>query len=147
MQKHRWKMSPRRRVFPVPKFKNKEDLYIGVIEYLTEGRFEEADKILISNKSKKYKLANIYKIFLLEPWKLIMGKPMSADFYSVYNTLFQEIANKYKCQMLKAIEQVIEDKKISETFILAVEGLKSDLPEAPVLKNRLKILIDHFISD
>jgi AcrR family transcriptional regulator len=128
------------------KFKNKEDLYVGVIEYLSEGRFEEADKILASSKSKKQKLTSIYKIFLIEPWEQIIGKPMSADFYIVYKTLFQEVAEKYKRQTLRATEQVLEDKMISETFMLAVEGLKSDLPEVRILKNRLKILIDQFIS-
>jgi AcrR family transcriptional regulator len=127
------------------KFKNKEDLYIGVIEFLTEGRFEQAEKIIESAVARKDKLIQVYEIFLLEPWEKIIGKPMTEDFYTTYRTLFQKIAEKYQRQMLKCTQNVLNDAKISETFILAVEGIKSDLPDTKVLRNRLHILIENFI--
>lgn len=126
-------------------FKNKEDLYIGVIEYLAEGRFEATEKILASKLAKKDKLIRIYEIFLLEPWEQIIGKPMSADFYTTCQTLFQEVSKKYKRQTLNCTQSILVDEKISEIFMLAVEGLKSDLPDTKVLRNRLLILIDNFI--
>ena len=127
------------------KFKNKDALYIGVVEHLTEGRLEQAEKITSSNKTKRDKLIEIYEIFLLEPWGQIIGKPMSAEFYMVYKTLFREVAEKYKSQILKCIECILIDKSKSKIFMLAVEGLKSDLPEVKCLRKRLHILIDHFI--
>jgi len=126
-------------------FKNKEDLYIGVIEYLAEGRLEAADKVLASKLVKKDKLFRIYEIFLLEPWEQIIGKPMSADFYMTCKTLFLEISKKYKYQTLNCTQSVLVDEKISEIFMLAVEGLKSDIPDTKILRNRLLLLIDNFI--
>lgn len=127
------------------KFKNKEDLYLGVIEHLADGRFEAAEKILSSKKSNNIKLIKIYEVFLLEPWQQIIGKPMSAEFYQVYNNLFQQQAAKYKHQILTYIQQILKDKKTAKIFMLAVEGLKSDLPDTETLRCRLKLLIDKFV--
>jgi AcrR family transcriptional regulator len=127
------------------KFKNKEALYIGVIEHLVEGRFEAAAGILTTKQSKKSKLIKIYEILLLEPWSQIIGQPMSGDFYRTYTTLFHELAEKYQLQTLKCTQGIFSDKKNSEIFILAVEGLKSDLPDTATLRERLLILIEHFI--
>jgi TetR/AcrR family transcriptional regulator, transcriptional repressor of aconitase len=126
-------------------FKNKMDLYKGVIDYLLEGRFEEAEKIIHSNKTIKTKLINIYEILLLGPWEQITGKPMSADFYKMCTSLSHEVGGNYKDKILKCTQLILLDRKISEIFVLAVEGLKSDLPDATTLRNRLFIFIDNFL--
>jgi AcrR family transcriptional regulator len=127
------------------KFKSKEDLYVGVFKYLTEGRVQAAQKILKYKLSKKDKLIYIFEVFLLEPWEQTIGKPMSADFYANCRTLVPKLTEKYKYQRLKCIQSILIDEKTSETFMLAAEGLKSDLPDTKVLRNRLLILIDHFL--
>ncbi|KTC83144.1 TetR/AcrR family transcriptional regulator [Legionella cincinnatiensis] len=127
------------------KFKNKEELYIEVIEYLTEGRIEKAKQALETYESKKQKLMKFYEILLLKPWEQVMERPMSADLYWTYKTLFQELAQKHKLLALQCIENVFENKEIALLFVLAVEGLKSDLPDTKTLKNRLKMLIDRFV--
>lgn len=127
------------------KFKNKEELYVAVIEYLTEDRIEKAKQVLETNKPKKIKLIKFYDLFLLEPWEQVMGKPMSSDFYGVYHTLFHELAEKHKSLALQCLENILEDKRIAQLFVLAVEGLKSDLPDTRTLRGRLKMLIELFI--
>jgi TetR/AcrR family transcriptional regulator, transcriptional repressor of aconitase len=128
------------------KFKNKEELYMGVVEYLGESRRPEVfEKILTSDQPRKIKLAKIYDAFLLEPWEKIIGKPMTADFYNVCYNLFPDVAERYKTQVLNWTQRVLIDKKISEIFVLSVEGLKSDLPDVKTLRSRLKILIDNFV--
>jgi len=125
-------------------FKNKETLYISVIEHLVDGRFEAAEKILNTNQSKANKIIKIYDILLLEPWSQIIGQPMSGDFYWTYTHVFHEIAEKYKLQTLKYLQNIFLDKETAE--ILAVEGLKSDLPDTKTLSHRLRILIEHFLK-
>lgn len=127
------------------KFKNKEDLYTEVFKYLIKGRVQAARKILKYKLSKKDKLIYFYEIFLLEPWEQIIGKPMSADFRINCQTLVPKLVEKYKRQRLKCIQSILIDEKISEIFMLAAEGLKADLPDTKILRNRLLILIDRFL--
>ncbi|WP_115707088.1 TetR/AcrR family transcriptional regulator [Legionella sainthelensi] len=127
------------------KFKNKEELYVEVIEYLTEGRIEKAKHALKVHESKKQKLIEFYEILLLKPWEQLMERPMSADLYWAYKTLFQELAQKHKLLALQCIENIFESKEIALLFVLAVEGLKSDLPDTQTLKKRLDMLIERFV--
>jgi AcrR family transcriptional regulator len=126
------------------KFKNKEDLFIGVFGYLTQGRYERAIEVLQTNDSKKNKLLKIFDILVLEPWDQIIGKPMSGDFYDACSRVFPEVPKKYKQQILKCTQALLEEEA-AKVFILSFTGLQSDLPKTAVLKRRLAILVDRFI--
>lgn len=127
------------------KFKNKEDLFTGLFDYLIEGRYEEAEKVLNTNGTKRDKLLRIYDIFLIDIWEKIIDKPMSAEFYEVCSRLSPKVSEKYKQQQLKCTQAILEDEEVSKIFMLSVAGLKADLPNIATLKKRLAILVEHFI--
>lgn len=47
--------------------------------------------------NQKQKLIEFYEILLLKPWEQLMERPMSADLYWAYKTLFQELAQNINC--------------------------------------------------
>src|SRR5215831_16689776 len=63
------------------KFKNKDELFAGVFDYLTEGRYERALAAIKGSGSPRERLLAAFEIMLIEPWTKIIGYPMSADFY------------------------------------------------------------------
>lgn len=124
-------------------FKNKEDLYIAVIDSLIEGRLEKVELIVNSDLSKKDKLIEFYEVFMLDVWSKVIGHPRSEEFYRVFTC--SNLNEKFRNQKLEFLKSIFPDNEPVEVFMLAVEGLKSDLPDVQTLRSRLITLIDHFI--
>ena len=126
------------------KFKSKNDLFLGVMTYLTEGTLERAAAVLAQKLSKRDKLLQIYEILLLEPWDKVVDHPMTAGFYQVCCDRWPEITNKQERQWGKILQTILGDREVTEVFMLAIEGLQSDLPPTKRLRRRIKLLCDHF---
>jgi TetR/AcrR family transcriptional regulator, transcriptional repressor of aconitase len=128
------------------KFKNKDDIYTAVLEDLFERRYPRAEQVLTSPGSQRDKLLRVYEILLLEPWDELMGAPMAADLYEVCSRLFPQVEAKHVRMQLKLTQAILENKELSEVFMLAVDGLQSDLPTTRVLRRRLQLLVERFVS-
>jgi len=46
--------------------------------------------------------------------------------------------------LFELVSTAIPDKELARVFILAVDGLYSDLPSAAVLRRRLRLLVERF---
>lgn len=126
------------------KFKNKEDLLLGLFDHIMDGRAEEAEKVLSSDLSKKDKLMKIIEIVSVEPWSKISGCPMSQEFFSTCCDFEPRNYEKFEKQKLKLFTEVLGDKAQAEVFMMSTYGLLEDVPSCNVYKKRLEILIDKF---
>ena len=126
------------------KFKNKDELFAGVFDHLTEGRFERAIAAINGSGSPRARLMAAFEILLIEPWTKIIGHPMSADFYEICSVRLPHVTAAYSRNAVKCAECVLGTHEVAEVFFLATEGLHSDLPSEKVLRKRLQILIDQF---
>jgi len=122
------------------KFKNKDELFAGVFNYLTEGRFEGAIAAINGAGSPRARLLAAFEIMLIEPWTKIIGHPMSADFYETCSVRLLHVTAAYARNAVKCAESVLGSYEVEDVFFLATEGLHSDLPTAKVLLKRLACL-------
>jgi AcrR family transcriptional regulator len=126
------------------KFKNKDELFAGVFDHLTEGRFERAMTPINGAGSPRARLLAAFEIMLIEPWMKIIGHPMSADFYETCSARLPQVTAAYARNAVKCAESVLKNHEVAEVFFLATEGLHSDLPSERVLRKRLQVLVDQF---
>jgi AcrR family transcriptional regulator len=126
------------------KFKNKDELFAGVFDYLTEGRFEKAMAVINGSGSPRERLLAAFEIMLVEPWTKVIGHPMSADFYEICSLQLPQVTASYARNAVKCAEAVLGNHGVAEVFFFATEGLHSDLPSAKVLLKRLRVLVDQF---
>ena len=126
------------------KFKNKEDLMLGLFDYIMEGRLEEAEKIASSSLSKKEKLAKACETLKVEPWSKISGCAMSQEFFSTCCDFDAKNFEKFEKAKLKIYADILGDKHAAEVFIMASDGLLEDVPTCSVFKKRLEVLIEQF---
>ena len=126
------------------KFKNKEDVFTAVYEDLMESLYPGVEAVLAGKGSHREKLFGVYEHLLLQPWEAVMSGPMASEFYEACSKLVPEVEAKHLRLQLKYTQAVLGSKELSEVFMLAVEGLGSDLPSTRVLRRRLQILVERF---
>lgn len=126
------------------KFKNKEDLLLGLFDHIMDGRLEESEKIAQSHLSKKEKLTKVVDVLKLAPWGKISGYPMSQEFFNTCCNMDEKNFEKFEKQKLKILTEILGDKAEAEVFSFAADGFYEDVPTCSVLKKRFEILIDKF---
>lgn len=126
------------------KFKNKEDLLLGLFDHIMDGRLEEAEKLIDMDMSKKEKLLKMFEIIKIEPWGKISGCPMSQEFFETCHNFDEKAFEKFEKQKLSIVTKILGDKTMAEVFIMAFDGLLEDHPTCAVLKKRMEVLIDKF---
>jgi len=125
-------------------FKNKGDLFDGVLAHLIEGRIESSMLALNEKQSKKEKLLKVCDILLVEPWQKVSGFPMSEDFYERCSIRNPAVIQKNAENFIACVQQILGDKTAGEVFFYATEGLHADVPNVEMLCRRLAILADKF---
>jgi AcrR family transcriptional regulator len=126
------------------KFKNKEDLLLGLFDYIMDGRLEEAEKLIDADLTTKEKLTRMFEIVKIEPWGKISGCPMSQEFFETCHNFDEKAFEKFEKQKHSIVSRILGDKQTAEVFIMSFDGLLEDHPSCAVLKKRMEILIDKF---
>jgi AcrR family transcriptional regulator len=128
------------------KFKNKEELFAGVFDDGFAERFPKAEAAMASKGSKRDRLFRTMEALILEPWTEMVSAPMASEFYETCVRLFPQVEAKHEKLILKLLQQVLETRENAELFMLAVDGLEGDLPTTPILRRRMQMLIERFVS-
>lgn len=128
------------------KFKNKEDLLVGLFDQIMFGCMEKAMEVTSTKGSKKQKVQKIFDNLILEPWNEISGFSKSEEFYGTCELFDSKSVQKFEKQRLKLLADILGDKDQAEVLILAADGQMNDLPTTHALKKRLQILLDHFLD-
>jgi AcrR family transcriptional regulator len=126
------------------KFKNKEDLLIGLFDHIMEGPLAEAAEIPKSQLSKKEKLQKLVEVLKIGPWGKISGCSMSQEFFSTCCALDEKHFESFEKQKMKILADILGDKTEAEVFAMASEGFLDDHPSCTVLKKRFEILVEKF---
>jgi AcrR family transcriptional regulator len=128
------------------KFKNKEDIFGAVYDDVFETRYVQVVEIAGGRGSRRDKLTRIYEVIAIETWALIAEAPMAAEFYDACLRVIPVILDKHQRKMLEVTRELLGHKDVAEVFMLAVDGMFSDLPSVAVARKRLHVLIDRFCS-
>jgi AcrR family transcriptional regulator len=128
------------------KYRNKEDIFGAVYDNVFEARYPAAEEILAGRGSRRDKLLRVYELLCVEPWALVMDAPMAQEFYDACKQVTPEVHARHERKLLDLTRQVLGSKELAEVLMLAVDGLLMDLPSVPVLRKRLRLLIERFAS-
>ncbi len=125
-------------------FKNKEDIFAAVFEDTFHERYPAVEELLEQRLGKKQKLLRACEILVIDVWDALTGSPMVAEYYQACEQLLPEAEAKHWRRVLGYTEAVLGDRVLSETFMLAVDGLMADQPTTATLRRRVEILADRF---
>jgi len=126
------------------KYRNKEDIFSAVYDDVFETRYPTAEQILAGRGSRRARLLRIYEIMCVEPWALVRGAPMAQEFYDACLRVTPELHAEHERKLLELTRSLVGSREAAQVLMLAVDGLFVDLPSVPVLRKRLRVLIDRF---
>lgn len=126
------------------KFRNKEAIFAALYDEMYEVRYPRIVTVVEGKGPKRSKLERACEIILIEPWELVCRAPAAAEFYTACEHVIPEILEKHDRMLQALCTKVLGDATLAEVFLLAVEGLYTDVPDVPTLRARLHILIERF---
>lgn len=129
------------------KYKNKEAIYAAVYDDVHDARYPAAEVVLAGPGAPREKLLRIYELLWIETWNLVMEAPAAREFYDACAQVAPEIQEKHARRQLEMTRQVLGSKELAEVFMLAADGLYSDLPTTAVLRKRLRVLVERFAPE
>lgn len=128
------------------KFKNKEDILAALYDMKLNRLYPEVDAILAQHgNDKRETLLRMWEVLLLKPWTELMKVPMISELFEACMRVLPELARKHERRQIEYAQAVFGCPELAEVFVLALGGLKKDLPSEPVLRRRVTLLIDRFI--
>lgn len=131
------------------KYKNKEDLFLGLFDHVAGSCVQESESILEDhpNLTTREKLLLMCEVLVIGPYSRIQGYPMSDEFFNTCGMCCEKTFEKFQKQKLKLSQEILGDKGMGEVFAMALSGIKEDLPSVNVLKKRVELLVDKFAKD
>ncbi|WP_424244133.1 AcrR family transcriptional regulator [Elusimicrobium posterum] len=128
------------------KFKNKEEIALGVFDILLTPDYKKTDKIAAGRESKEARLMQICQIMALEPWAAMAGAPMAEEFLKICELIEPQSCTLHEKKLLEYSSKILGKKESAQVFVLALYGLQADVPPAEVLEKRVKTLVRAFTS-
>jgi AcrR family transcriptional regulator len=127
------------------KFKSKRELFWGIYADFMGSALEAAEKVLKSENSAKAKLQQISEVINVKAWQMVVGQPMTREFYPLCETQFPDESEQFERRRVRIYQRVLGgDRALAETFVLAMDGFCADTPSVRVLRARIGILIERF---
>ena len=126
------------------KFKNKEDLLLGLFDHIMDAPLLEAEEVVKSQLSKREKLVKVMELLKIGPWGKISGCAMSQEFFNTCSQMDEKSFEKFVKHKIRLIAEILGDKTEAEIFVMAAEGFVEDMPTCSVLKKRFDVLIEKF---
>lgn len=127
-------------------YKNKEDIFGAVFAGLYESRYPAVERTLAGRMAAREKLFRVYEKLVLEPWEEIFGMPASRGFFEACERVLPLATATYARRRARYTQAVLGQRELAEVFMLAADGLMKDQPKAAVLRKRLQVLVDCFVS-
>lgn len=123
-------------------FKNKDEITAAMFEALYARQYPRLEAALEGRAAEQ--LMQVCTIAILEPWEELSAAPMASEFYAACSAIAPAIEEEHQRRMQRYVQRIVGDRAAAEVFLLALEGLMSDLPTLAQLRKRLALLIDRF---
>jgi AcrR family transcriptional regulator len=125
-------------------FKDKEDIFTAVFEHWLIARLPEARAAAGRTGDVYERLLVISQVVVIEPWKDMVGAPMSGEYFDVCARINPKITEHHRAVALECVALVLRDNAAAEVFLLALDGMLSDDPTPAQLEERVRILAAAF---
>lgn len=127
-------------------YRNKEDILRAVFEAAFEPRYKAVERLLDSRETTRQKLVDVYEKLVVEPWEDAFKMPAAPDFFEICQRVLPLTTASYSRRRLRYTQTLLQARERAEVFALAVDGLTKDRPTAALLRKRLTVLVDCFLS-
>jgi AcrR family transcriptional regulator len=126
-------------------FRNKEEIFAAVFADMFERQYPAVERVLAApGGTRAERLMATCEITLLEPWAELSAAPMAAECFEACSKLAPEVEAAHEKRMLRYAQAILGSKPLAEVFLLALDGLQSDLPPIATLRRRVQLLVDRF---
>jgi TetR/AcrR family transcriptional regulator, transcriptional repressor of aconitase len=126
-------------------FKDKEDIFSAVFADWLIARHPLAQAAATAEGDPFERLLTMCQVMVVEPWKDMVGAPMSGEFYDVCERIDPAISEQHYSVFLECVRALLPEDGAAEVFLLSLEGLLTDEPSVAALENRVRILAARFI--
>lgn len=127
-------------------FKDKEDVYRAVFVEWLLSRHPEARRVASGRGAAADRLFSVAQLLLLEPWAEMVNAPMGAEFLESCEQIDPESEAEHRRVAIECASKILGDDASAEVFMLALDGLLSDIPSIEVLEQRTRVLVARFTS-
>ncbi len=127
-------------------FKNKDELFVAAIRDAFQRFIRAARAAADARTGKEEQLIEMYEELLLKPWNRIVKAAAGQEFVRGYRQFFPHLDKEYEKETLKLLLPIFGDKKTAQLFMLCVDGLYSDYPPPTVLRKRVRLLANIFLT-
>lgn len=126
-------------------FRDKEDIFSAVFADWLIARHPQARAAATAKGDPLERLLTMCQVMVVEPWKDMVGAPMSGEFYDVCERIDPAISEQHYRVFLECARALLPEDGVAEVFLLSLEGLLTDEPSVATLENRVKILATQFV--
>jgi AcrR family transcriptional regulator len=127
-------------------FANKAAIFVAVMQDGFDERCRAAEEVAVSNASRGERLWRLCELLLLEPWADMANAPKAIEFFEVCSELAPKVEERQRRRVVKCAQLVLGTRELTDVFLLALEGLESDLPSTTVLRRRVELLVERFVA-
>ena len=127
-------------------FPNKAALCVAVLEEGFDARCQAAQAVAESKLGCRERLMRVCELLLLEPWADLAKAPCALEFFQVCGELAPKLEERQRRRVVKCLQGLLGSREVSDVFLLALEGVESDLPSNAVLRRRVEVLVERFAN-
>ncbi len=127
-------------------FADKAEIFVAVLQDGFDERCRAAEEVASSKLNRRERLLRVCELLLLEPWADMASAPKALEFFEVCSELAPKVEEKQRRRVLKCVQLVLGTRELTDVFLLALEGVESDLPSTPVLRRRVELLVERFVA-
>ena len=125
-------------------FPNKQAIFVAVLEDGFEARCAAAEAVAESNTGPHERLMRMCELLLLEPWADMAKAPHALEFFEVCGELAPKVEERQRRRVFKCLQCLLGSRELTDVFLLALDGIESDLPNNALLRRRVELLVALF---
>ncbi len=125
-------------------FPNKQAIFVAVLEDGFEARCAAAEAVAESNTGPHERLMRMCELLLLEPWADMAKAPHALEFFEVCGELAPKVEERQRRRVFKCLQGLLGSRELTDVFLLALDGIESDLPNNALLRRRVELLVALF---
>ena len=127
-------------------FADKTEIFVAVLQDGFEERCRAAEEVASSKLNRRERLMRACDLLLLEPWADMANAPKALEFFEVCSELAPKVEEKQRRRVVKCVQLMLGTRELTDVFLLALEGIESDLPTTAVLRRRVELLVERFVA-
>ncbi|MDR3529294.1 MAG: hypothetical protein P4L90_01870, partial [Rhodopila sp.] len=117
-----------------------------IINDRMDSSFEDAKRVLNLDLDVRVKLFCVIEKWFLDPLAQLLESPRGSELIDQALGITPTLALTYQERTRELLMAIIGDAMAAEVLQLALKGLTSDRPSIKTLRDRVALLVEHFVT-